>query len=166
MADIFARIQSATDGEVRAVLKGLCKDATTRKRAESMFHQLDVAAEAHERRELAPPTLHVCVNCSMAFSEASNTRGSCRYHPGIVEIDYESEAWADHYGDEVHDSESMREDNPEGLIWTCCEESLEAPRCTRSAHRQGGAKRASSSPMKPTGNKRARYVPSPRASTR
>jgi len=75
-------------------------------------------------------------------------------------IDHESEAWDDHYGDEIHDSEDMREDNPEGFMWSCCEKAIDDPGCARGAHKMGGAKKTAA-PARGGGegsNKRARCV--------
>jgi hypothetical protein len=63
---------------------------------------------------------------------------SCCVDLGRLEIDYESEAWAD--CDEIYDSEDMREDLPEGFKWDCCEGRADAFGCTRSIHKQGGSK--------------------------
>jgi hypothetical protein len=82
MADVFTRIQNATDAEICTVLAGLCADGTTKRRVERMFRQLYQTAKAYEQRRLALPTLYICLNCSMAFNEAQNTRGACRHHPG------------------------------------------------------------------------------------
>jgi hypothetical protein len=91
--------------------------------------------------------------------------GSCDHGAdgsGTLEIDYESEAWVDCYGDEIHDSEEMRRDNPEGFSWDCCGETADAPGCTSGPHKHGGAKRARSSPSPLTGGsatKRTMCVP-------
>ncbi|KAK4124415.1 hypothetical protein N657DRAFT_715080 [Parathielavia appendiculata] len=91
-------------------------------------------------------------------------QAAAAYQQRIVEIDYASEAWVDCYGDEIHDSPEMCEDKPQGFMWSCCEESSESPGCLRGAHKQGGEKRARSSPLRPTrgsASKRARFVHSP-----
>ena len=65
---------------------------------------------------------------------------------GILEIDYESGAWVDCYGDEIHDSKVMRRDNPDGFMWDYCEGNAAAPGCAFGQHK------------KPSSTKRARLA--------
>ncbi|AEO67918.1 uncharacterized protein THITE_2117094 [Thermothielavioides terrestris NRRL 8126] len=137
MADIFARIQSATDHEVRTVLAGLCADRRVRESAGELFDRLERASKHY-----AADALYICINCRQAYVEALNAAGGCRYHPGHLVLDPDSDAWVDCYGDEIRDDEDMRRDNPDGFEWSCCGKSGSEPGCTRASHKQGGAKRA------------------------
>ncbi|KAK4152401.1 hypothetical protein C8A00DRAFT_16291 [Chaetomidium leptoderma] len=166
MASIFARIQNATDHEVRTVLAGLCADSTNKRYAEKLFDRLDQTAKAYGDRKLAVPTLDICLNCKQAYNEAQNAANACHYHSGIIEINHDSEAWVDCWGDEIHDSEEMREDLPEGFMWSCCEKDMDAPGCMRGSHKQGRVKRprtttaATVQPAGESATKRTRCVAS------
>ena len=70
----------------------------------------------------------------------------------------------DCYGDEIHDSEEMRQDNPDGSMWSCCEKGLDSPGCVRGAHKQplnkavAGTKRSSEGSGASESRKKARSV--------
>ncbi|KAH6847207.1 hypothetical protein B0I37DRAFT_414967 [Chaetomium sp. MPI-CAGE-AT-0009] len=159
-AHIFARIQNATDHELRTVLAGLCADEATRKQAVKLFSRLEQAARAFEEGNQPPPALYICLNCKGAYSEAQNTAGACHYHPGIVVINNDSEVWEDCDPEQMVDDEDMREEFPEAFSWTCCDQPLDTVGCKQAFHRQGGAKTTTISPLAPpnekSGNKRAR----------
>ncbi|KAK3292006.1 uncharacterized protein B0H64DRAFT_468909 [Chaetomium fimeti] len=154
--NIFARIQNATDHELRTVLSGLCADEATRKEAMEMFSRL----EKLKGGDQPPTTLHICLNCKASYSAGQNTSDACRYHPGVVDINHESEAWEDCDPWQIYDDDEMREEHPEGFMWTCCYKPLDTAGCKPAFHQQGGAKAPAASPSLPAdekgGNKRAR----------
>lgn len=55
------------------------------------------------------------------------------YHPGDLEVDYESHVWADHdencHGD--IDCNANRRRFPEGFLWSCCEVTGEEGGCRK-----------------------------------
>ncbi|GIQ88002.1 hypothetical protein KIPB_010158 [Kipferlia bialata] len=62
--------------------------------------------------------------------EYEQTEGEM-YHPGELEIDYESETWYD-WDEDCHgrmDTQSNRREYPDGFVWSCCGESGEAEGC-------------------------------------
>lgn len=79
---IFARIQNATDHELRTVLAGLCEDKTTRKEAAKMFSELENAARALEEGNQPSTPLYICLNCKEAYSDVHNAPDACHYHSG------------------------------------------------------------------------------------
>jgi hypothetical protein len=79
---IFARIQNATDHELRTVLAGLCADETTRKEAVKMFSRLEKTARALEGSNQPSTTVYICLNCKEAYIEAQNAADACYYHSG------------------------------------------------------------------------------------
>lgn len=121
-----------------------------------------------KKRKLAP-TLSICVQCGQAFYEGTTDR--CRYHdgtkwqragcrslptrifevhqdkltPGLGELepDYDGDFWADH--DErchgVIDTDTMREDFPDGFVWDCCNRLGSEPGCQKGYHESNPEKK-------------------------
>lgn len=55
---------------------------------------------------------------------------------GELEVDYDADIWADH-DENCHgtiDTESMREENPEGFVWNCCDKPGDEAGCYRGRH--------------------------------
>jgi hypothetical protein len=109
------------------------------------------SADAKKRKPTS--TLSICVQCGEPFYEDSN-RG-CRYHSGefpartfasvapllnrnlgVMEPDYDGDFWADHDEDchGIIDSNEMREEFPDGFVWTCCDKLGSEPGCQVGQH--------------------------------
>jgi hypothetical protein len=70
-------------------------------------------------------------------------------------INYENdEAWVDCDPEMIYDSPDMREENPEGFMWTCCDAAWDTVGCKASLHQQGGAKPVPPSSSLPTDERR------------
>jgi hypothetical protein len=83
MAGIYARIQNASEHELRTVLAGLCADSdSTRNKTTRLFNGLDQFAKAYNQQKLPAPTPCICRNCQKPFDEADNQPNVCRYHEG------------------------------------------------------------------------------------
>jgi hypothetical protein len=84
-ANIFARLQNATESELRTVLAALCADSdNTQKRTATLLDRLDRGKQDRTRQGLLPSThaLHICLNCKQAYNDRDNISGACHYHPG------------------------------------------------------------------------------------
>ncbi|KAJ2966426.1 hypothetical protein NQ176_g10156 [Zarea fungicola] len=86
--DIFA---TTSESHLRAILVGLCNDRKTRAKA------VDLAKKLAETPSATPSgsDLSICGQCNQAFSLLADTKGQCRYHPGEMEVDWQSDTWAD-----------------------------------------------------------------------
>ncbi|KAK5938109.1 hypothetical protein PMZ80_009698 [Knufia obscura] len=76
---------------------------------------------------------------SDANASSHNHYGNCIYHDGYLEVDDESDFWADH-DEDCHgtiDSMELRKEFPEGYTWDCCGESGDAEGCKRKWHQAG-----------------------------
>jgi hypothetical protein len=83
MADIYTRIQHATEHELRTVLAGLCADSGSIKtKTTRLFRHLDQVEEAYNQQRRPAPTLCICRNCQKPFDEADNRPDACRFHKG------------------------------------------------------------------------------------
>ena len=78
-----------------------------------------------------------CQNCLDDFDVTNNGSEACEYHPGELEVDFESSTWDD-WDDNVHGHvEDMSESEyPEGFAWNCCNEDGLAPGCETGWHQQ------------------------------
>jgi hypothetical protein len=57
-------------------------------------------------------------------------------NPGETEPDEESDFWADH-DEDIHgiiDSDELREQYPEGYVWTCCGKKGDEEGCELDVH--------------------------------
>ncbi|KAF2220970.1 hypothetical protein BDZ85DRAFT_283871 [Elsinoe ampelina] len=84
-----------------------------------------------------------CINCEEEFDVNFNDEEACRWHDGELEVDWDGDFWADH-DEDCHgtiDTEDMREENPEGFKWDCCDEPGDAEGCQVGEHEGGGEAR-------------------------
>lgn len=61
----------------------------------------------------------------------SDSEDEFDYHPGELEVDYESDTWADH-DERCHgpiDTKAHRREYPEGFKWSCCDAAGDEPGC-------------------------------------
>ncbi|KAH6623691.1 hypothetical protein F5144DRAFT_369706 [Chaetomium tenue] len=126
-----------------------------------MFSGLEKAAKVLGESSQPPTPLYICSNCKEAYSEVQNAPDACHYHPGTVVINHDNdEAWVDCDPEQIFDDPEMREENPEGFMWTCCDEAFDAVGCKLGFHQQRGVKTPTAAPVLPTDgereNKRAR----------
>lgn len=64
MADIFTRIQDASDQEIRTVLARLCVlDKDTQKKAMQLLNMAQEASNAQKTAGLPHTTFYICLNC-------------------------------------------------------------------------------------------------------
>ena len=85
MADIFTRIQDASDQEVRTVLARLCiLDNGTQKKALQLLNMVQEVSNAQKTAGLPHTTFYICLNCGEAYNEDENgpVELNCNYHPG------------------------------------------------------------------------------------
>ncbi|KAF5534940.1 hypothetical protein FPHYL_13321 [Fusarium phyllophilum] len=128
----------APDATVRAILRALCQDSGTRSRALSYFESLEAINDSSDtRKRKAEDELSICVQCDEAFyTNDNNDKDACCYHWGELEVDYDADVWADH-DENCHgtiDTDSMREENPDGFVWTCCDKPGDKAGCTFGRH--------------------------------
>ncbi|KAH7014231.1 uncharacterized protein B0I36DRAFT_369210 [Microdochium trichocladiopsis] len=81
----------------------------------------------------------ICVKCGSAFDSDTNNTQACRSHPdgATTEPDDEGDFWADHDEDchGIIDSKELREEYPDGYLWTCCGETGSHPGCQIGPHK-------------------------------
>ncbi|KJZ77596.1 hypothetical protein HIM_02773 [Hirsutella minnesotensis 3608] len=127
------RLKTIPDHQARQVLLALCNDERVLKKAVEYARQLEEAAHFEPKSK---SSLAVCVRCDEVFNTNDRDDEACEYHDGHLEVDDESDFWADH--DEMcHgtiDTEEMRKEYPEGFIWTCCGEDGTSDGCLRAMH--------------------------------
>ncbi|KAI0430439.1 hypothetical protein F5Y09DRAFT_331017 [Xylaria sp. FL1042] len=156
------KIANAPEDLVRAVLIALCQDHYTERKAMSHFSKLEKLRSDQRRREgvnvgasvneksndadraeakrpnkrRAISEIAICLNCNEPFSEDDNRPDACRHHPGEMEVN--DEAWedCDDWPSECdpRNTEEDKEDNPEGYIWDCCEQSGDSAGCALGSH--------------------------------
>ncbi|OPB44872.1 hypothetical protein A0O28_0090100 [Trichoderma guizhouense] len=77
----------------------------------------------------------VAKKCSATF-DPSDTAKNCFYHNGELEPDYDGDFWADH-DENCHgtiDTDEMRDEFPEGFIWSCCDKGGDDIGCRWGRH--------------------------------
>ncbi|PRP74392.1 hypothetical protein PROFUN_10290 [Planoprotostelium fungivorum] len=83
-----------------------------------------------------------CVHCGGAFDpDDERQENECIYHPGKMECDYDSEAWADWEEKNINTTQS-KSDNPAGFRWTCCQEPGDLTMGCRSDRHETREKKA------------------------
>ncbi|KAK4152400.1 hypothetical protein C8A00DRAFT_34928 [Chaetomidium leptoderma] len=123
---IFQCIQNASDDEVRTVLAGLCTDGVVKNTAVKLFEKLgrlsNRGTTLEERRSGSPaPTQYICIICRNAYTEEGNSPTACRYHPGTLDrFNEDSYHWDEYKRADVVDCQYMKDRNPGGWEWTCC----------------------------------------------
>jgi hypothetical protein len=79
-------INDASDKTLRAVLKSICaKNDQARNEAESQLLVTDTDPDTEEssgNNKRQVPLYAFCINCEKEFDVTTNTKESCRYHPG------------------------------------------------------------------------------------
>ncbi|KAI1057560.1 hypothetical protein LB506_001054 [Fusarium annulatum] len=128
----------APDATVRAILRALCQDSGTQSRALSYFESLEAVNDSSDKgKRKAEDELNICVQCDEAFyTNDNNDKDACCYHWRELEVDYDADVWADH-DENCHgtiDTDSMREENPEGFVWTCSDKPGDEAGCTFGRH--------------------------------
>ena len=152
----------ASDHTVRAILTALCDDPRVRAKALRYLEALEPEAESRAKvaatsqpnlkKRKPTSTLSICVQCGDTFLEDCDEQ--CKYHPGErvcnclptvattpanittghLELDYESDFWADEPEGYEVDTPEMREESPDGFVWTCCEKLGSEPGCQLGRH--------------------------------
>ncbi|KAM0292246.1 hypothetical protein ACHAO9_003219 [Fusarium lateritium] len=138
----------APEQQLRAILLALCDSSSVRSRAENHYRALKAADNPSTGlKRKAANDLFVCVQCDEAFSQEDNTETSCWYHPGArgkktdaavgsLDVDDSEDFWADH-DEDCHgeiDTWEMREEMPDGFIWSCCGKLGGRKGCTNGKH--------------------------------
>ena len=70
-------------------------------------------------------------NATSEEEDPSDEEEGEMHHPGELEVDWESDVWADH-DEDCHgeiDTETNQRDVPEGSVWSCCGEAGNAEGC-------------------------------------
>lgn len=84
-------IQEASEGDLRAVVLALCKDARTEKRVLTRLDKLNKLRNTQTSLDTTNPgtkrkaseAIFICVRCNEAFSEENNHSKACTYHHGM-----------------------------------------------------------------------------------
>ncbi|OAG03085.1 uncharacterized protein CC84DRAFT_1219992 [Paraphaeosphaeria sporulosa] len=170
-SELLGAIQAATPDRLREVLTALCLEqratftATYQKLLVDESQQLDVGdseddasaseAELPPKRRFPMPEgpapqlgnkrkrYEVCKQCDKEYDSLVNTKTSCIYHDGELEVDWEGDIWADH-DERCHgtiNTEAMRKEYPEGFLWSCCDRFGDKTGCRKGPHRPQEAKR-------------------------
>ncbi|KAK1774758.1 hypothetical protein QBC45DRAFT_336824 [Copromyces sp. CBS 386.78] len=154
--EIVQAIASAPSSTVRTVLRALCADEETKLRIGMFLSQLPVTYEQRDqsrqgssssssssasRKRKTAPQIEICVQCESPFEEGDESL-TCQHHPYDMEIDFDSEFWAD-CGHEYDDTPFWREQNPDGFTFPCCGETGSSvdEGCTMGKHRAADGKR-------------------------
>lgn len=77
-----------------------------------------------------------CVHCDETFLASRNGAKSCHYHPEALEVNYDSELWADWPESMEMDTPHNRKDFPEKFRFPCCGKDGTGARkgCTAAQH--------------------------------
>ncbi|THW03032.1 hypothetical protein D6D24_10743 [Aureobasidium pullulans] len=129
--------QNVSAERLRSLLDTIC-DVSDETRA--IFEQeLLTQEQSATLRKTKPgqPRYLKCENCEKEFDVTENIKDSCNYHEG--ELETNDDFWVD---DDQYDhdpsypleSEYHRKTFPEGFIWDCCDEQLDAPGCIVQKH--------------------------------
>ncbi|KAI1111529.1 hypothetical protein F5Y14DRAFT_424854 [Nemania sp. NC0429] len=130
-----AKIESAPEEFVRAVLVALCHDydqrgkimeylSTLEYRQAEDYHYSDESSDEKsvQNKAKAPSPFRICVRCEDAFREEENRPDVCPYHPGELYVNEDSDVWDD--WEDWREGDPRSEENkkayPEGYIWDCC----------------------------------------------
>ncbi|KAK8024572.1 hypothetical protein PG993_012638 [Apiospora rasikravindrae] len=91
-----------------------------------------------EDQDTALSRYEPCQNCKKVFDVTQNTKKSCRYHDGELNIDEEVFPDDDdvQYRPDSIDVETdwRREEWPEGFIWDCCDQDCNNKGCIVERH--------------------------------
>ncbi|KAI5467488.1 hypothetical protein BGZ63DRAFT_419188 [Mariannaea sp. PMI_226] len=124
-------ISTASIHQLQSVLVALCADGEVRHRASRHWASLSASLED-------PKDVVICMQCDKSFSIKKKDAEVCLYHPEELEVDFDSDVWADHdekcHGPE--DTEENRREFPDGFIYPCCQGQGDAPGCERSKHEE------------------------------
>ncbi|KAK6001713.1 hypothetical protein QM012_002203 [Aureobasidium pullulans] len=77
----------------------------------------------------------MCENCKEEFDVTENDNGSCQYHDGELEVEWDSSTWDD-WDENCHGTIDLdlADEYPDGFVWSCCEETNESEGCTTGPH--------------------------------
>ncbi|KAF9886759.1 hypothetical protein FE257_011136 [Aspergillus nanangensis] len=78
-----------------------------------------------------------CPNCEQEFDTTTNTSKSCRFHPGVAQMD--EDYFEDCYEERriPSDSEETMKEYPEAYAWDCCKGEGDAAPCMTDWYREG-----------------------------
>ncbi|KAL7784098.1 cytochrome P450 [Trichoderma ceciliae] len=119
-------INGLTAEQTQAILIYLCKDGSVASKVRSYAEDMKTNISLNA----------ICVQCDLIFNPSFNLYKECRYHSGQLEVDWHGDFWADH--DEnchgIIDMDEMREEYPEGFVWTCCNKEGGEEGCRSGRH--------------------------------
>ncbi|KAM0305348.1 hypothetical protein HYE67_008735 [Fusarium culmorum] len=130
-------VHLAPKHQLRAILLALCDDSSVCKRA---LKAADNPTTGLKRKVCND--LFVCVQCDEVYTNEDNTKTSCRYYYGDLEVDDSEDFWADH-DENCHgeiDTPEMREEVPDGIRWSCCSKLGGTRGCTKGKHQADPAR--------------------------
>ncbi|KAF3937404.1 hypothetical protein ABW19_dt0207080 [Dactylella cylindrospora] len=131
-------IDTVSEDNLRSILRSLCDDPKTLKKAETHFTKLNTVRTTNSKKRGSESMTSVCVQCNESFNEEENASKSCQYHTGHREVDFESEVWEDMWEGDMKqtdfEDEGLVEEWPEGYRWTCCDEEGDHPGCRKGKH--------------------------------
>ncbi|KAK5993806.1 hypothetical protein PT974_07243 [Cladobotryum mycophilum] len=134
-------IKTIPGDHAQAILLFLCANNSILKKAASHARGLASRTTGPLKRK-AESVIAICVQCDQPFDTNENTEKDCIYHNGELEVDYDGDAWADH-DERCHgtiDTDEMREEHPDGFVWSCCDKSGEEKGCKFGRHQADPAK--------------------------
>ncbi|KAI1146657.1 hypothetical protein F4825DRAFT_439947 [Nemania diffusa] len=143
-------LTNISEANAKSILLALCADdSQLTRRAENLLRKIDTlqqremtASNQSGKKRKASSTIRICGQCQDSFYEEENNDKACRYHSGELEVDYESDVWADH-DENCHgeiNTDSNRIEFPEGFIWDCCDKLGYRSGCTRGRHDANGSR--------------------------
>ncbi|RSL62588.1 hypothetical protein CEP51_013443 [Fusarium floridanum] len=128
---------NAPESQIRSVLGALCSDGIVQRHALEHFDALksEEGSSGGQKRKAAGELL-ICVQCDQPFTEEENDKKACWYHWGELEVDRDSPTWDD-WDERCHgtiDTETMREEHPDGFTWNCCDNAGSETGCVTGRH--------------------------------
>ncbi|TRX88312.1 hypothetical protein FHL15_010816 [Xylaria flabelliformis] len=140
----MGRLANIPEIHAKSILIALCADdSVLERRALNLLKQIaafesQVATKNYQKgtKRKAQSAVMICVQCQSPFHEEDNDDKACRYHDGLLNVDYESDIWADH-DENCHgpiDTDENRFQHPEGFVWDCCDKLGHRSGCTRGRH--------------------------------
>ncbi|KAI0019716.1 hypothetical protein F4780DRAFT_429520 [Xylariomycetidae sp. FL0641] len=140
--DPMDRLAQAPEAAARAILLALCNDTSIQNTAIRHLDRLEATLKENpeaggtSRKRKAESDIKICVQCLEPFYEEENKDSACSFHDGNLEVDEDSDAWAD-WDPDCHgeqDTEEMRQDCPQGFKWDCCDGIADSEPCSKGRH--------------------------------
>ncbi|KAK8192840.1 uncharacterized protein BKA78DRAFT_367860 [Phyllosticta capitalensis] len=124
---------------LRTVLHHICQnseEANESVEEDLLMTDLNVGKSGRMKVKRQFSRYEECLRCRSEFDVTENDDLACTYHYGSLDV--WDDFWADH-DEDVHgtiDTDKMRENFPDGFVYSCCGESANANGCVYGRHEE------------------------------